>query len=284
MNSKKLAIIGHGFVGKATEFGFSKNTEILIIDPKINTTISEIKDFSPDFIFICVPTPMNKSGSQDFSIVKDVLEQIKSLKVDSCVILKSTVTPENIIKAKNIIPSIVYNPEFLRERNASEDFINSKMIIIAGEEQNQQMVKNLYLDNSLCKTKNFILTDVETASLIKYTVNSFLALKVLFFNQVKDIFEQNNSQENWENFINYLSYDQRLGNSHMQVPGPDGKKGFGGACFTKDTAAFVNYSSKVGKEITLLKKAIQINNEIRSSYKNLDPREKDQNVNYDFEE
>ncbi|OUU26998.1 MAG: hypothetical protein CBB97_06790 [Candidatus Endolissoclinum sp. TMED37] len=227
---------------------------------------------------------MNKIGSQDFSIVQDVLEQIKSLKVDSCVILKSTVTPENIIKAKNIIPSFVYNPEFLRERNASEDFINSKMIIIAGEEQNQQMVKNLYLDNSLCKTKNFILTDVETASLIKYTVNSFLALKVLFFNQVKDIFEQNNSQESWENFIQYLSYDQRLGNSHMQVPGPDGKKGFGGACFTKDTAAFVNYSSKVGKEITLLKKAIQINNEIRSSYKNLDPREKDQNVNYDFEE
>ena len=69
----------------------------------------------------------------------------------------------------------------------------------------------------------------------------------------------------------------------MQVPGPDGKKGFGGACFTKDTAAFVNFSSNIGKEITLLKTAIQINNEIRSSYKNLDQREKDQNVNYDFE-
>ena len=100
MRSKKIAIIGHGFVGKATEFGFSKNSKIFIVDPKVNTSIFEIKDFSPDFIFVCVPTPMNKSGSQDFSIVQDVFEQIKLLKVDSCVILKSTVTPENIIRLK----------------------------------------------------------------------------------------------------------------------------------------------------------------------------------------
>ena len=98
---------------------------------------------------------MNKSGSQDFSIVQDVLKQIKSSKVGSCVILKSTVTPENIVKAKNIIPNLIYNPEFLRESNAREDFINSKMIIIAGEEDNQQLVKNLYLENSLCETKKF---------------------------------------------------------------------------------------------------------------------------------
>ncbi|MDA9705180.1 hypothetical protein N9V57_04020 [SAR86 cluster bacterium] len=283
MSLKKIAIVGHGFVGKATEFGFSKNSKLFIVDPKVNTSISDIKDFSPDFIFVCVPTPMNKSGSQDFSIVQDVFKQIKSSKVGSCVILKSTVTPENIVKAKNIIPNFIYNPEFLRESNAREDFINSKMIIIAGEEGNQQLVKNLYLENSLCETKNFIFTDIETASLIKYTVNSFLALKVLFFNQVKDIFETNNSQESWENFIKYLSYDDRIGNSHMQVPGPDGKKGFGGACFTKDTAALLDFSSKVGKEISLLKKAIQINNEIRSNYKNLDQREKDQNVNYEFD-
>ena len=141
----------------------------------------------------------------------------------------------------------------------------------------------MYQDHSLCNAANFIFTDHATASLVKYSINSFLATKVLFFNQLKDIFEGSNAGGGWESFINLIRLDQRIGISHMDVPGHDGKKGFGGACFTKDTAALVEYSNSIDKEFSLLAKAISINNEIRSQYKKLNKREIDQNVNYDFD-
>ena len=124
--------------------------------------------------------------------------------------------------------------------------------------------------------------DIETASLIKYSINSFLATKVLFFNGIKDIFDELDTKESWVDFINILSLDERIGDSHMSVPGHDGKRGFGGACFTKDTAALINYSDSISKKFELLQTVVSLNNSLRKSYKNLDKREKDQNVNYDF--
>ena len=283
-SKEKIAIIGHGFVGKATEVGFSLNTHISIIDPKLNTKVFDLEEFKPNFVFVCVPTPMEKNGAQNFSIVLDVFSELSKLSFKPCVILKSTVTPENLDSAKKILPDFIYNPEFLREKYADEDFINSQMILIGGKKHFQEKVKKLYQDHSLCNTTNFIFTDHTTASLVKYSINSFLASKVLFFNQLKDIFEASNAEDNWENFINLIKLDQRIGNSHMDVPGHDGKKGFGGACFTKDTAALVEYSKNIDKEFSLLAKAININNEIRSQYKMLDKRELDQNVNYDFDQ
>lgn len=283
-SKEKIAIIGHGFVGKATEVGFSINTHIFVVDPKENTKVSDLEKFKPKFVFVCVPTPMEKSGSQNFSIVLDVFNKLSKLSFKPCIILKSTVTPENLDSAKKILPDFIYNPEFLREKYAEEDFINSQMILIGGKKPFQEKVKKLYQDHSLCNTTNFIFTDHTTASLVKYSINSFLATKVLFFNQLKDIFEGSNAGGNWENFIKLIKYDHRIGNSHMDVPGHDGKKGFGGACFTKDTAALLQYSNKISKDFTLLAKIISINNEIRSQYRKLDKREIDQNVNYDFDQ
>lgn len=281
-NFVKIAIIGHGFVGKATEKGFSKNTEIFLVDPLLNSNVSDLADFNPDFIFVCVPTPMNDDGSQNFQIVLEVFQEIADLETDACVILKSTVTADNLKKAENYLPNFVYNPEFLRENHAEFDFVNSKMIIIGGPKTEQELVKQLYLQNSKCLTKNFILIDRITASLIKYTINSFLASKVLFFNQIKDIYDTSGAEQDWSNFINILSLDERIGSSHMMIPGHDGKKGFGGACFTKDTAAMYKYSEIIGKEFKLLKTIIDLNNHIRSEYEFLDKREIEQNVNYNY--
>ncbi len=282
-SKEKIAIIGHGFVGKATEVGFSLNTQIYIIDPKYNTKVFDLEEFKPKFVFVCVPTPMEKSGAQNFSVVLDVFDELSKLSFKPCVILKSTVTPENLNSAKKILPNFIYNPEFLREKYAEEDFINSKMILLGGKKLFLEKVKKLYQDHSLCNTTNFIFTDQATASLAKYSINSFLATKVLFFNQIKDIFEASNAVGDWESFINIIKLDPRIGISHMDVPGHDGKKGFGGACFTKDTAALVEYSTKINKKFSLLAKAININNEIRLQYDKLNKREIDQNVNYDFD-
>ena len=135
-NFVKIAIVGHGFVGKATEKGFSKNTEIFLVDPLLNSNISDLVDFNPDFIFICVPTPMKEDGSQNFQIVLEVFQEIVDLEINACVILKSTVTVDNLKKAENLLPNFVYNPEFLREKHANMDFINSDMIIFGGDRNN----------------------------------------------------------------------------------------------------------------------------------------------------
>ena len=92
---------------------------------------------------------------------------------------------------------------------------------------------NLYENHSICKTLNFLEMDSKSASLIKYTINSFLASKVIFFNQIKDVFNSSSIEIDWDYFIDCISNDTRIGNSHMMVPGPDGKNGFGGACFQK---------------------------------------------------
>ena len=141
----------------------------------------------------------------------------------------------------------------------------------------------IYENNSLCKTTNYVFTDKITASLIKYSINSFLASKVTFFNELKDLFNSSGATEDWDIFTDILAMDERIGNSHMDVPGHDGRLGFGGACFTKDTAALIKYSQTLEKEFSLLKQAVEINNNIRSKYDQVDKREKDQNVNYDFD-
>jgi len=284
MKKVKVGIVGYGFVGKATAKGFSKNTELFLVDPLLGTNLSDLKDFSPEFIFICLPTPMKKDGSQDFTLVKEVFMDLLSNKVSSTIILKSTVIPSNIKIVDNLIEDYIYNPEFLREKHAEEDFINSSMIILGGSKNNQEKVKNLYENHSICKTKNYVLTDKITASLIKYSINSFLASKVIFFNELRDLFNSSGAEEDWDTFTNVLAMDKRIGNSHMDVPGHDGRLGFGGACFTKDTAALIKYSQSLEKELTLLKKAIEINNNIRSKYDQIDQREKDQNVNYEFDD
>ena len=284
MKKVKVGIVGYGFVGKATAKGFSKNTELFLVDPLLGTNLSDLKEFIPEFIFICLPTPMKKDGSQDFTLVKEVFTDILSNKISSTIILKSTVIPSNIKIVDNLIEDYIYNPEFLREKHAEEDFINSSMIILGGSKNNQEKVKNLYENHSICKTKNYVLTDKITASLIKYSINSFLASKVIFFNELRDLFNSSGAEEDWDTFTDVLAMDKRIGNSHMDVPGHDGRLGFGGACFTKDTAALIKYSQSLEKELSLLKKAIEINNNIRSKYDQIDQREKDQNVNYEFDD
>ena len=103
MKKVKVGIVGYGFVGKATAKGFSKNTELFLVDPLLGTNLSDLKEFIPEFIFICLPTPMKKDGSQDFTLVKEVFTDILSNKISSTIILKSTVIPSNIKIVDNFV-------------------------------------------------------------------------------------------------------------------------------------------------------------------------------------
>jgi UDPglucose 6-dehydrogenase len=190
------------------------------------------------------------------------------------------VTPEVIEKLEDMFgDSWVYEPEFLTEAKADWDFANATFRMFGGNALRVQVVSNLYraglgsLGIGPDRSRHIFCTRVE-ASLSKYAINSFLATKVLWFNQFKTYADRHT--DNFQRVIEVISSDHRLGSSHMNVPGPDGKYGFGGACFPKDTAALYK---EAGQDFTILGEVIARNNEIRSQY-DLDSREKEQHVNY----
>lgn len=273
----KIAIIGYGFVGKAVKAGFDNSSnEIFIVDPHQGyAEIDDIERFSPDFTFVCVPTPMGDDGKINDSIIKEVVGRLINMP-SGIVVIKSTVTPdivENICRYKRF----VYSPEFLTERNAIDDFLNPAFHIIGGRPEYTKKVKNLYTFNSNCNPAPVHYMTPTEASLVKYGINSFLAMKVLWSNQWKDLSDKVGARYNVVS--NAIGSDPRIGHSHTKVPGPDGKKGYGGSCFPKDTNAIYNYSVDKREQLSILGMIIDMNNEYRDEYE-LDDREKEQNVKY----
>jgi UDPglucose 6-dehydrogenase len=263
----KIAIIGHGFVGKAVEYGFTHpDVELHIVDPKYGTTVDNLPVCN--YYFVCVPTPFGSDGTIDTTILDDVMEKLVA--VNGIVIIKSTVTPDVITKWHN---HIVYNPEFLTEKSANEQFVSPEFHIFGGFEVYTNEIERLYKEFSLCTPCPALHMSLEEASFVKYTINSFLAIKVTFFNQLYDTVKT--TRANYGTIIKAVGFDKRIGPSHTKVPGFDKRQGYGGACFPKDTSAFVSYS----KRLTLLEECIKINNTYRSQYE-LDEREKEQHVDY----
>jgi len=264
----KIAIIGHGFVGKAVDYGFT-NPKVIkqTIDPKYNNNVNHI-DISTDLIFVCVPTPMG-----DFSIIRNTMEQLKlrGFLNHSMVVIKSTVPPD--VLKEFATSSVVYNPEFLTEKSASEQFINPPFHIFGGDTRASDTLERYYQQYSLCNICPSYKLTIEEASVVKYTINSFLATKVAFFNQLYSMCADNGY--NFNQIIQAVGADSRIGHSHTKVPGFDGKLGFGGACFPKDTQAFVNFSDK----LSVLEAVISANNTMRAEYE-LDDREKEQKIMY----
>ena len=176
----RILLIGHGFVGKAVDYAFY-NCETFIVDPNYGTTIPNDLLYY-DAIFVCVPTPMGIGGSVDTSILDSVLEQVKN---HHTVIVKSTVTPDVIDEY-----DVIYNPEFLTERSAAEQFVSAKFHILGGDRNSTERVEEIYRQYSLCQHAEFLHMTAQEASFVKYTINSFLAMKVTFFNQLYDAIRQ----------------------------------------------------------------------------------------------
>lgn len=275
----KISIIGLGFVGKALKNALAPSVDVKLIDPILGTDISDLIPFKPDITFICVPTPMSNESSQDTSIIEDVIRNLEKHAIKTQIVIKSTILPDKILELPNY-NKIIYNPEFLTEKNANEDFIKSKLIILGGDKDRAQLISKFYKEFTFCTHKDHTFTDIISASFLKYTINTFLATKVIFFNELNAIFTESNPNHSWDEFIEILKLDSRIGDSHMHVPGHDGRMGFGGACFPKDSKAFLDFSRSKGKELMLLKTAISINNSIRDGYNNPTDRELSQNVSF----
>ena len=259
MKKFDVGIIGNGFVGEAQAFAFSptSNVKIYDIDPKKSThNLNEVHQC--DFVFICVPTPMYEDGSQDQSYINNVLENSTSKPI---YILKSTVIPgttNQLIKKFGKI-KITFSPEFLTERTAKLDMLTQSRIIIGGEKKLTSLVCKLFTERFM--NKNIIETDTTTAELIKYMNNTFLATKVSIINEFKILSDKIGA--NWIDAINGFAADGRIGDSHLHVPGPDGKFGYGGTCFPKDVNAFILYAKNNGINLNTISGGWKTNLEVR---------------------
>jgi nucleotide sugar dehydrogenase len=271
----KLGIIGNGFVGNAIAHAFIPCMDVKIFDKDPNksfNTLNQVVNDS-DVVFISVPTPMRADGTIDLSIVESVFDDIdnaKSSDSKAVFVLKSTVVPGTTrrLKAKHSTLQIVFNPEFLTERHARFDFLNQSRIVLGFETDLEEGQKNLAVNkvkdlyNHRFSGNNFITTNYETAEMIKYFNNLFFAVKVSFMNEMKLVAEKTGTI-NWEKAVRGLVSDGRVGDSHLQVPGPDGKKGFGGSCFPKDINAFITFTNSIGLDLKVLKGAWETNLNIR---------------------
>lgn len=263
----KIGIIGVGYVGKAVAHGFQKNEQILI-DPRLENNLSE-KDLVTQkaaVAFICVPTPQSETGEVDASIIEKVLTNLNNVNYSGLVVIKSTVTPDKLgyFSSKFADLRLIYNPEFLTERNYLNDFVKPDVIIIgATNPASGKSLEEFYWSDSIVEKCPVIHTDLISASLAKYTINSYLASKVAWMNQLYDLHRLSRATTTWDEFIEIFSGDHRIGKSHLKVPGPDGRRGFGGTCFPKDTAAFEYYAKKLGHNMSILSEVIRYNKEIR---------------------
>ena len=275
----KIGIIGNGFVGKATNILANDNVELVVydIDPKLckplGTTLEDV--CKTDILFISVPTPMNKDGSCHLKILESVVEDISKI-VDlneNLIVVRSTVPPGTSSRL-----NCYFMPEFLTEKNFLQDFIENKLWIfgLKGTEQDvyfkEQISKLFNSSNEAGKIKynNLSFVTNSEAEMIKLFRNNFLSVKVSFCNEIEELCQK--LEINYENVRNLAVQDDRIGESHTKVPGHDGRRGYGGTCFPKDTNNLKHVMEEVNMESYIIKAAVDRNEKV-------DRAEKDWNDN-----
>ena len=275
----KIGIIGNGFVGKATKQLKCKDINIISYD--INPDLCEPKNIKledlldSEIIFISVPTPMKKNGECYLQIVEQVISQLRNINYKNFIVLRSTVpvgTCDNL--------GIYFMPEFLTEKNYINDFINNKDWIFGLIDKNKekdekfkviiQKLFNIAKKNNRIKYNNIHFLTNKESEMIKMFKNCFLSTKVSFCNEIYQFCQIKGI--NYENVRKIACNDDRILHSHTYVPGHDGKKGFGGTCFPKDTNSLRHEMNKSGMKPYILNSIIERNEKI-------DRPEKDWNEN-----
>lgn len=270
---KNIGIIGNGFVGGSVAFGFSAsttamNTNVMIFDKDPSKSCNSFDEVvgNSDFIFICLPTPMNENGQCDLSIIESSLSEINQFNEEnnsrSIVILKSTIVPGTTRRFNSKFQhlDIVFNPEFLTEKSARMDFLTQSRIILGGEDKEiLQKVEQLFLGRF--KNHHTILMDSQSAELVKYFCNIFFAVKVSFANEMYGI--ANTIGADWNKVLEGVLSDGRIADSHLNVPGPDGRQGFGGSCFPKDINALISFCKEKNINSNVINAAWETNLKVR---------------------
>jgi UDPglucose 6-dehydrogenase len=216
-------------------------------------------------IFIAVGTPPKPDGAADLRYVEEVAHSIaRHMNGPKLVITKSTVpigtgkVIDGIIAAHGggHKASIVSNPEFLREGSAIEDFMQPDRVVIgASDSESAELMKEIYAPLHSLEIP-FVVTNVESAELIKYAANGFLATKITFINEIAVVCEKVGA--NVQDVALGMGLDSRIGPKFLQA-GP----GFGGSCFPKDTSAMAEISRRHGYDFQIMEAVLRVNNAVK---------------------
>ena len=245
-----IGIIGNGYVGQATKIlGCKDEANDLDDNLVLVYDIDESKRVPPDLkmsdlqmcdvVFVCVPTPARADGTCDTRIVETVISDLKDLDITS-IVVRSAVPVGTCERL-----GVAFMPEFLTERNWENDTKNTKDWIIGCDHQDDKLfktvMKRIFVTakrNGRIKGANFVWASTKEAEAAKLVRNAFLATKVSFCNEIYDWCSELNI--NYDAIAQLMGMDERIGTSHTSVPGPDGKRGYGGTCFPKDMNSLLN--------------------------------------------
>ena len=284
----RVAVLGLGYVGLTTAIGMGKlGHQVLGFDVDVNKVrmlskgaspifeegldqalvslidsenlnfteqLESLRDFKPEYLFICVATPQDESGDADLSILFSVVTQMASIAPkDAILVVKSTVpvgTGRRILESiKRDDVAVVSNPEFLREGTAIKDFLEPDRIVVGSDSsESAERVLALYADIDAPKVK----TGLESSELIKYAANAYLAMRLSFTNDMAALAENTNA--NVDEVLRGMGLDKRIGSSFLK-PGP----GWGGSCFPKDTNALLALAKNYGSPLPLVESTIASN-------------------------
>ena len=245
----KIGIAGYGFVGKAHEGALKDYHDLIIYDPALGH-YGDLRH--ADAIIVCVSTPQGSHGGCHMDNVYCIVEDNPNVPI----LIKSTISIEGWDMLKHVFPftSITFSPEFLRAASALEDFQNTDTILLGGG--NTGFWADIFItamgkiNVNIANPKELIVT--------KYARNSFLALKVAYFNQINDLCKD--AGVDYEQVRMYTTLDNRIGESHTTITD---ERGFGGHCFPKDTGAFIVSGKKYGEHLSILEEAIKYNHRVR---------------------
>ena len=234
-----------------------------------------VMDWTSGPVFLCLPTPMKLDGSCDLSILRRVLGDVESWNSTSptrflserrVLIIKSTVPPgstRHLAKLFHDGIDLIFSPEFLTETNAVEDYAHQKFVILGGVHNDRLWD----FHHKAFPDATIHWTPWEVAEMVKYIVNVFLASKVSLANELAQVWERVRLASEipwmWENVMSVAKCDPRLGDSHWLVPGPDGKRGFGGSCFPKDLNSLIHEAMAHGLDPKVMKAVWEKNLEVR---------------------
>jgi len=237
--SVTLGFVGNGFVGSAgRQLECTKNKVLVYdIDPDKcvpnGTTLDDVA--ACDLVFVSVPTPAEPGGRCHLGIVESVVAKLKAANADARIVIRSTVPPGTSERLGTL-----FMPEFLTESNYMGDFRNNPLWVVGGETKTiQQLLTNAKEAGKIASDTICYMSTGE-AELVKYVRNCFLATKVSFFNELEAFCR--GSGLDFDKVRHAAASDARVGLGHTQVPGPDGRRGFGGHCFPKDVAAWCHFA------------------------------------------
>jgi UDPglucose 6-dehydrogenase len=269
----KIGIIGMGVVGAATAKVFEKFHKVFPYDkfkPEYNShdNIERLAE-NAEIAFVSVPTPMKPSGEIDYSSIHNslsqVLEACKKVRRDPkhfLIVIRSTAVSGTTDKLEEMYPfHVAFNPEFLTEKNALNDMLNTDRVVIgAGRESDMEKILSAY--KPIFPNAKYIKVDRKTAEMIKYAANVFLASQIAIANEIYHVC--NSVGVDYDAVKNAVLHDSRIGRN-INVPGHDGDFGFGGKCFPKDLNALIYLARENRYRPYLLEEVWRLNEKIRGN-------------------